>query len=396
MGKENLPTEEQIVYGTRRAAIYNPTSGEITHLPHEETKKAREQGTYVEAIPPDKESSEGETRLRFLLLEITSECNLRCLHCYGCFGPPVKPAQQISTEKWKDVLSQSAKMGHPNVLITGGEPFLHPQTDEILTHASTLGFESIGIFTNSTSITEDQIHSLKNLGVRVSTSLYSHNPNIHDTITQTPGSHQSTVATLNILKEHGVPTKVVIIAMKHNEGTVEKTVDFVHGMGLSTAGPYALRPVGRGVCQDLQPNETIRQKYDTIHFPLFTLTSQQFLKGMTKNTCWAGKVSITSTGDAIPCVFAREYVVGNITTSNLRGIVEGQRLQNLWSITKDLVDNCKDCELRYNCKDCRAEVISLGQDLFSASPRCPYDPHLGQWQDEKQIEPEIAVFSANN
>jgi radical SAM protein with 4Fe4S-binding SPASM domain len=59
--------------------------------------------------------------LRYLELQITDKCNLRCKHCY--LGKPKNI--ELSIEEIKNILEEFEKMQGLKVLITGGEPLLH-------------------------------------------------------------------------------------------------------------------------------------------------------------------------------------------------------------------------------------------------------------------------------
>lgn len=59
--------------------------------------------------------------LRYLELQITDKCNLKCKHCY--IGKPKNI--ELPIEEIKNVLEEFEKMQGLRVLITGGEPLLH-------------------------------------------------------------------------------------------------------------------------------------------------------------------------------------------------------------------------------------------------------------------------------
>jgi radical SAM protein with 4Fe4S-binding SPASM domain len=68
-----------------------------------------------------------EPSLRYLELQITDRCNLRCRHCYigeGSF-------HELSAEQVSKVLREFEEMQGLRVLITGGEPLLHREFQRI-------------------------------------------------------------------------------------------------------------------------------------------------------------------------------------------------------------------------------------------------------------------------
>lgn len=69
--------------------------------------------------PPLKKSP--EPSLRYLELQITDRCNLRCRHCYiGDTAP-----HELTVDQIRNVLREFEEMQGLRVLITGGEPLLH-------------------------------------------------------------------------------------------------------------------------------------------------------------------------------------------------------------------------------------------------------------------------------
>jgi hypothetical protein len=64
---------------------------------------------------------------------------------------------------------------------------------------------------------------------------------------------------------------------------------------------------------------------------------------------------------------------------NLKDITSDSRFQTLWSVSKDLVQTCKDCEFRYNCLDCRVYTKGEGNEKLEKPAKCKYDPYTSKW-----------------
>ena len=76
---------------------------------------------------------------------------------------------------------------------------------DLAEYAKETGFEFIEIFTNGTLLTPAKVARIKSLGINIAVSLYSRDPDVHDKITHTPGSHKKTMAALQMLKATGFP-----------------------------------------------------------------------------------------------------------------------------------------------------------------------------------------------
>lgn len=92
-----------------------------------------------------------------------------------------------------------------------------------------------------------------------------------------------------------------------------------------------------------------------------------------KNGCLYKKASIDSFGNIRNCP-SLPQTWGNICNEDLKEIVSNPDFRELWDIHKDLIDDCKDCELRYCCSDCRAHV-----SLYAKPTGCRYNINKGKW-----------------
>jgi cyclic pyranopterin phosphate synthase len=72
-------------------------------------------------------------RIEYLRISVTDRCNFRCLYCMPVEGLQWLPKSDIlSYEEIADVVSQLAPMGLRRLRITGGEPTIRPNLDELI------------------------------------------------------------------------------------------------------------------------------------------------------------------------------------------------------------------------------------------------------------------------
>lgn len=111
-------------------------------------------------------------------------------------------------------------------------------------------------------------------------------------------------------------------------------------------------------------------------FPKMNEKSYAF--NMKFNTCWGKKIAIAANGDIKPCIFS-DMVLGNLERDTVTEILA--KLRPCWELTKDKVEKCKECELRYTCFDCRVIASRHSGDLHGANPNCFYNPASGNWTE---------------
>ena len=87
-------------------------------------------------------------------------CNLACTYCneFDDFSPPV------DLQEMKKRLDILADMGTSIITISGGEPLLHPELDEIIRHIRKRGMIA-GMITNGFLLTKERIEQLNRAGL---------------------------------------------------------------------------------------------------------------------------------------------------------------------------------------------------------------------------------------
>lgn len=240
--------------------------------------------------------------LSFLWLEITSKCNLECVHCYADSGPHSPLLGQMSTDAWIGVLAEAAALGCREVQFIGGEPTLHPDLDRMISFAAANGYTLIEVFTNATRLDAHLLSTLLEHRVHVAVSFYSDNPDIHDSITKSPGSFRHTVANLRRMISAGVPIRAGIIQMSENTDHISGARMLLESLGLRDIKVDRRRDVGRGMTK-------------LVGDPMATLCGE----------CWKGKLCVTSSGRMFPCVFSRFTNVG-CATDGVRNTLSGASL----------------------------------------------------------------------
>lgn len=143
--------------------------------------------------------------LRSLHIEVASECNERCVHCYI---PHEDKLKMIKSSLFYSIIEEGRNMNIINVTLSGGEPLLHKDFVRFLSRCRELDL-SVNVLTNLTLLTDEILEEMKkNPLLSVQTSIYSMNSEVHDTITKVKGSFEKTKNNLLRLKECGIPLQI--------------------------------------------------------------------------------------------------------------------------------------------------------------------------------------------
>jgi radical SAM protein with 4Fe4S-binding SPASM domain len=103
-------------------------------------------------------------RLKRIHWEITSRCNLRCLHCYQVSY--LYKHDEIPFKYVKITIDELVKLGTEQVSISGGEPFLRRDLFKILNYFERKNIRISFIFTNGLLLTKRVLNKLKLLKSR--------------------------------------------------------------------------------------------------------------------------------------------------------------------------------------------------------------------------------------
>jgi SPASM domain peptide maturase of grasp-with-spasm system len=104
-----------------------------------------------------------------------------------------------------------------------------------------------------------------------------------------------------------------------------------------------------------------------------------FFEAKSFNGCLNKKISVDAAGNIRNCPSMRDSY-GNIRDSSLLQAVHAAGFKENWSISKDHISICRDCEFRYACSDCRA-YLENPDDAFSKPLKCGYDPYSRTWNE---------------
>ncbi len=153
----------------------------------------------------------GKPNLESLMIQVNTNCNLRCKMCYL----PKKDSDGPNKEKIISMIDEAVEMGAIRVIFTGGEPFLRKDIFEILKYAKSKNLW-IGVISNGTLIRRDSAERISQIGInQVAISIDSHIEEINDF---QRGKHSMMMIMKGIknLKEYSVPIRLNHVLSRMN------------------------------------------------------------------------------------------------------------------------------------------------------------------------------------
>lgn len=304
----------------------------------------------------------GRPQLTNLHIEITSKCNEKCIHCYI---PHENKYHSMSSDLFYNILEQCREMNLLHLTISGGEPMLHHDFIGFLRKCNEYNF-SVNVLSNLTMLTDSILAEMKNnrlLGVQ--TSLYSMNPEIHDSITQQAGSFEKTKNGIIKLLENDIPLQISCPLLKQNASSYMDVVNWGKEFDLNVGADYVI--IGQYDCttQNLQNRlsldgirEILKQK--AIADPQYVNKVKEDAEGKGRiqaedfvcSVCHSS-ICIAENGNIYPCAGWQSFVIGNIIESSLYDIWNySDKIQYLRNLRKREFPKCLQCPDNQFCTMC--------------------------------------------
>lgn len=311
--------------------------------------------------------------------ELTPVCNMDCKMCYVRLSPQSQEAigPLADAKRWLELAREARDAGMLYLLLTGGEPFLHPQIRDIMENLHKMGL-LITINSNGTLINAETVKWLKKCPpVRINISLYGASDETYARLCGNAKGFTQTSHAIRLLQEAGISVKLNCSLTPYNAKDLPKMVDFAKQNNLILqVATYMFPPVRRdssmtGKNQRFSPEDAA---YYMAYADYLTLGKERFLAQgaelpVPTNSedpcgnkgegirCRAGKCSfwITWQGNIIPC--------GMFPSDGSPNVFQ-MPFQSAWEKTKEATDEirlpaqCADCSAKESCRACGAMVIT--------------------------------------
>ena len=328
--------------------------------------------------------------LGFMVFELTDACNQACRFCYNHFKGGAEPCSVAAPDfrmarRTLKRLQREANIA--SISFSGGEPMLMPRIHDLILKAR-LGGSNVNLLTNGTLLKAEDIDIIRNLGVGVvQIPLLAHRADVHDHITQLPGSWERAMASAKRIAEVDPAwlTPVFILSLL-NVNDIEPTLEMYAAMGCKRImlNRFNIGGLGRRYAAELtlshvELRDAFRRANDKLGelgmrahngvcTPLCVLDPSDYLN-ITFTHCTTELTSrpltINYRGDVRFCNHSPR-VLGNIHKEHLADILKRTTDEGIYNTTPE---RCAECELWQRCRGgCRAASEQLYGTFDIADP----------------------------
>jgi radical SAM protein with 4Fe4S-binding SPASM domain len=311
-------------------------------------------------------------------IELTERCNNDCVHCSVNRPAADHEAREREwgTESWKKLLDEAAALGCLVVRLTGGEPLLRDDFEEIYVHARRLGLR-VMIFTNATLVTSGLARLLKDMPPleAIEVSVYGMKKETYEAVTRVPGSFEAFRRGLGLLREHGVPFIVKGAVLPATRGEMDEFEAWAAGLPGASGFPSYAQLFDLRSRRDGRKNELIASlRTDADEFVRISRRHGEEAVTEWRDFCsrsGGGRGSrlfscLTSGGSAAVDPYGQlQYCLGlrhpatvyDLASGSLREAVTEflPRVRDMYSAGRAYLERCGRCFLKGLCEQCPAK-----------------------------------------
>jgi MoaA/NifB/PqqE/SkfB family radical SAM enzyme len=277
---------------------------------------------YEKVMKYEEKYKNGES-IAIIQFQYDYACNFRCRHCSISSFQHKKNARSFTVSDVQELARQADEMGLAHLDLTGGEPLVFPDLDEVIEAINPEKFY-LQCDSNGWLMTDENARHLKSIGVdRIQLSLDSLSRKEHDDFRRMPGSYDRALRAIDSIKNAGLSMMIATVVTRQRVKSTEfiEFLEFAKSKGVAVSVVWP-KPVGEWegnfdaliTTKDIEYVASLRNKYNVYDHltPAYGLNIG----------CLAVKrmISITKYGDVMPCPWMY-FSLGNFFNEPLNDIV---------------------------------------------------------------------------
>jgi radical SAM protein with 4Fe4S-binding SPASM domain len=329
-----------------------------------------------------------ETLFKYFQIEITGKCNEACVHCRAS----VQPGINMSRDLFRTIVRFGAHYltDDGEVVISGGEPFVHSDWKSLLNILAEEGIRRISITSNGLIFSSKHAEFLSELpmeNIFLAFSLDSAEEKTHNSFRRNKKAYSGVLKAIEIANRYE-NLKVGIRASVWDLDEMDGIVSIAKSLGCGMVGFSDIHMFGEALKhKHLLMNKC---KKELFHQKIFEIerssricigTSDPLYNNGRDNTafrdgCGAGYFTFNANvdGTITPCAFLPQVIAT---------VIEGMSVENISemfsksAIVHDLIEmryngKCGRCKAKEDCGGCRARAFAYTGNYLDEDPHCYY------------------------
>ena len=331
-----------------------------------------------------------EDRLYTLIAELTYLCPLRCAYCSNPTNLAAHP-DRLSTADWLRVFAQAAELGALQLNLSGGEPLLRRDLEELVAGASALDFYS-NLITSGLPLERERLVRLKDAGLSsVQVSIQDSQPAESDRIAGR-NSFAQKLEVARWVKELDLPLTLNVVLHRQNLDRIAEIVALAERLNVdrlelantqylawALENRGALLPSRAQLDSAREIAKAAKERLKGKMEVLFVLPDYYSDRPKACMSGWGKRyLLVTPDGLALPCHLA--HTLPGLQFDN----VQQRSLEDIWQHSASFAafrgeawmpEPCKSCDRReIDFGGCRCQAFHLTGDAAVTDPACGLSP----------------------
>ncbi len=343
-----------------------------------------------------------------VIWNLIRRCNLTCKHCYTTSADIDFPGELAASEIFK-VMEDLKAFQVPVLILSGGEPLLHPDIFAISRRARDMGFY-VALSSNGTLINQSNIEQIAAIGYQYIGVSLDGMQEAHDKFRRKQGSFAAALAGIRLCRGHGIKAGVRYTLTRDNAGDFHAMLQLMDDEDIDKFYLSHLNYGGRGNQnrRDDAEFQLTRQVMDTLfekclawerqgrhrevvtgnndadavyflhwvrrHFPERASHVQAKLRQWGGNASGVNVANIDNLGNVHPDTFWWHYRLGNVRKRPFSAIwadVTDPLMAGLKDSPRPLKGRCGSCHYQSICNgNTRVRAQQLTGDYWAEDPGC--------------------------
>ncbi len=343
-----------------------------------------------------------------VIWNLIRRCNLTCKHCYTTSADINFPGE-LSTPEIFQVMDDLKAFKVPVLILSGGEPLLHPDIFPISQRARDMGFY-VALSSNGTLIDRNNIEQIAAIDYQYIGVSLDGMRDAHDKFRQKQGSFDASLAGIRLCRQHGIKAGIRFTLTQDNAHDFQAMLQLMDDEDIDKFYLSHLNYGGRGNKnrKDDATYGLTRQVMDALfekcleweqqglhrevvtgnndadavyflhwvqqHFPERTAHVQAKLQQWGGNASGVNVANIDNLGNVHPDSFWWHYSLGNVRKRPFSAIwadVSDPLMAGLKQTPRSLKGRCADCDYQAICNgNTRVRAQQLTGDFWAEDPGC--------------------------
>jgi pyrroloquinoline quinone biosynthesis protein E len=325
-----------------------------------------------------------------LLAELTYQCPLHCPYCSNPVSYPL--GEELTTDEWKRVFAEAARLGVLHLGLSGGEPLARRDLVQLVAAAREAGLYS-NLITSAVGLDKKRLVDLQQAGLdSIQISFQSDEASLGDVIAGA-NVHQRKLDAARLVRETGLPLSLNVVLHRRNLDQLEKIIALAESLGAIRLELANTQYYGWGHLNQTQLLPTREQVQAAI--PIATAAKERLAGKMElvyvlpdyyetrPKPCMQGwgrrYLTVNPVGNVLPCPNATSIPnlkFENVREQSLAWIWNDSASFNQFRGTEWMPLPCRECPQReIDFGGCRCQAALLTGDDHATDPVCTLSPH---------------------